>query len=567
MKRIIQTLLVFVLAIQYSMAQAPKWIDKAKKALFSVVTYGKDGQVLHSGNGFFVSESGIAMSDYMLFKDADKAEIITSDGKKMPIEFILGVNEMYDVIKFKVGITEKKVPALTIAPTSPAVDATVYLLPYSTQKDRTFKTGTVKEVTKIGGDYHYYTLNMALTAKEVSCPVTNTDGQVIGLAQLGAGDDADKVCYAVGADFVMAQQLKALSLNSSALKNIGIKVGLPENEDEALVFLYVASSQLSSDDYLALLDEFIRQYPKNVDGYLRRASALSFDAKETAGYDKALDDFNKALSIADNKSEVYYALAKQMYQHRLSDKTEYYAPWTLDEALNVIDKAIAINPQPVYLQLAGDIRFAQRDYSGAYDWYNKVNESNIVSAATFFNAAKAKELANGTPDEVIALLDSCIARCTQPITADEAPYLLERAAQYMEAEKYRQAVVDYDSYFKAVNGHVNDVFYYYRVQAALKARQYQRAIDDIAKAIEINPTEISYKIEQAAINLRIGRYEQAVTLLQEIIKNNPDYAESYRLLGLCQVQQKQLKEACVNFNKAKALGDENVDELITKYCK
>lgn len=567
MKRIIQTLLVFVLAIQYSMAQAPKWIDKAKKALFSVVTYGKDGQVLHSGNGFFVTENGVAMSDYLLFKDADKAEIITADGKKMPIEFILGVNEMYDVIKFKVGITEKKVPALTIATSAPAVDATVYLLPYSTQKDRTYKSGTIKEVSKIGGDYYYYTLNMKLTAKEVSCPVTNMDGQVIGLAQLGSGDDADKVCYAVGADFVMAQQLKALSLNSSSLKNIGIKVGLPENEDEALVFLYVASSQLSTADYLALLDEFIKQYPQNTDGYLRRASAIAFDANETADYEKALVDFNKALSITQNKGDVYFSLSKQIYQHRLSDKAEYYSPWTLDEAMNVINKALSVSPQPVYMQLAGDIRFAQRDYAGAYDWYNKVNETNLVSPSTFFNAAKAKELADGTSDEVIALLDSCIARCTQPITADDAPYLLERAAQYMEAEKYRQAIVDYDSYFKAVNGNVNDVFYYYRVQAALKGRQYQRAIDDIAKAIEINPNEISYKIEQAAIYLRIGRYEQAAALLHEIIKNNPDYAESYRLLGLCQVQEKKMKEACANFNKAKELGDENVDELIIKYCK
>ena len=30
-------------------------------------------------------------------------------------------------------------------------------------------------------------------------------------------------------------------------------------------------------------------------------------------------------------------------------------------------------------------------------------------------------------------------------------------------------------------------FYYYREQAALKARQYQRALDDIVKAIELSP--------------------------------------------------------------------------------
>ena len=79
--------------------------------------------------------------------------------------------------------------------------------------------------------------------------------------------------------------------------------------------------------------------------------------------------------------------------------------------------------------------------------------------------------------------------------------------------------IDYDAYFKAVNGQVNDMFYYYREQAALKARQYQRALDDIAKAIELNPKDLTYKAEQAVVNLRVGRYEEAVQILNNILIN------------------------------------------------
>ena len=60
----------------------------------------------------------------------------------------------------------------------------------------------------------------------------------------------------------------------------------------------------------------------------------------------------------------------------------------------------------------------------------------------------------------------------------------------LNANQARNAMLDYDAYFKAVNGQVNDMFYYYREQAALKARQYQRALDDIAKAIELNPKDL-----------------------------------------------------------------------------
>lgn len=98
----------------------------------------------------------------------------------------------------------------------------------------------------------------------------------------------------------------------------------------------------------------------------------------------------------------------------------------------------------------------------------------------------------------------------QPVAVADAPYVLERAQMNMNAEQYRAAMLDYDTYFNAVSGQVNDVFYYYREQAAIKARQYQRALDDIAKAIELNPKELTYRAEQAVVNLRVGRYEEAL---------------------------------------------------------
>ena len=69
------------------------------------------------------------------------------------------------------------------------------------------------------------------------------------------------------------------------------------------------------------------------------------------------------------------------------------------------------------------------------------------------------------------------------------------------------------------------------------------------------------------VNLRVGRYAEAVQILNNILKEDPKYAEAYRLLGLCQIQLKKTDEACGNFNKAKELGDPNTDDLIKKYCK
>ena len=568
MKKILILPLLLFFLIQGSMAQTPKWVEKAKRAVFSVVTYDKNDKMLNTGNGFFVSEDGLALSDYTLFKGAERAVVITSEGKQMPVSLILGANDMYDVIKFRVAITEKKVPALIVAKTAPAVGADAWMLPYSTQKSIACVTGKVKEVSKVAGEYNYYTLGMQMKDKMVSCPVMNAEGQVFGIAQKSSGIDTVTTCYAAGAAFAMAQKISALSLGDAALKKIGIRKGLPETEDQALVYLFMASSSLSGDDYEKLLDDFIRQFPANADGYLRRANYYAAKGKDDqAWYDKAVADFNQALKVAQKKDDVYYNIGKLIYAYQLSKPEKTYKDWTYDTALQNVRQAIAIDPLPIYIQMEGDILFAQQDYAGALAAYEKVNASNIASPATFFSAAKTKELAKGDPKEVVALMDSCIARCPQPITADFAPYLLERAQMNMNAGQPRNAMLDYDAYHTAVKGEVNDVFYYYREQAALKARQFQRALDDIVKAIEMNPTDLTYQAEHAVVNLRVGRYEEAIQILNNILKADPKYAEAYRLLGLCQIQLKKTDEACGNFKKAKELGDPNVDELITKYCK
>lgn len=244
MKKSILFTFVLCLLSQWSVAQAPKWVEKAKRSVFSIVTYDKDDKIQNTGNGFFVTEDGVALSDYSLFKGAQRAVIINSEGEKMPVECILGANDMYDIIKFRVGITVKKVPALQVAALAPAVGAEVYLLPYSTQKGGNVTRGKVKKVDNIGGDkYHYYTLDMVLKDKMVSCPVTTADGKVFGVAQKSSGQDTASISYAAGAAFAMSQNISALALSDPALNAIGIKKGLPEDEDQALVYLFIASTQ------------------------------------------------------------------------------------------------------------------------------------------------------------------------------------------------------------------------------------------------------------------------------------------------------------------------------------
>ena len=530
MKKKIFLLCTLCLLAQWSVAQAPKWVEKAKRAVFSVVTYDENDKILNTGNGFFVTEDGVALSDYSLFKGAQRAVVMNSEGVQMPVVSIMGANDMYDVIKFRVGISTKKVPALNPATVAPVVGGNVYILPYSTQKDRSYTAGQVKAADKFSEKYYYYTLNLHLKDKMVSCPVMTEEGQVFALAQKSSGADTATICYAVDANFVMAQNVSALSFSDMALKNIGIKKALPDTEEQALVFLFMASSQVTPEKYGQLLDDFIAEYPNSADGYMRRAANWLYQSKDDTSMEKVVADMDKALSVTQKKDDVYYNRAKLIYNYMLGNPEKPYKDWSYDKAVDEIRKAIAVQELPVYIQTEGDILFAKQDYPGALVCYEKVNQSNLASAATFFSAAKTKELMKAPAEEILALMDSCMARFSEPYTEEAAPYLLERAQARMNANQARAAMLDYDAYYKTVNGKVNDVFYYYREQAALKAKQFQRALDDLDKAIELNPKELTYRAELAVVNIRVGRNEEALKVLQGALKVDSKYAEAYRLM-------------------------------------
>ena len=553
--------------VQIASAQAPKWAEKAKKAVFSVVTYDKENKIKGTGNGFYIDAQGIALSDYSLFEGAERAVIINADGKQLDVNRIMGANSMYDVVKFNTPI-DKKQMTLNIATQPAKVGETVYLLPYSTQKATTVQTGKVTAVDSIGNNSFYYTLEMKTGEKTISCPIMNANGEVLGLIQKNASEESTE-SYAIGAGYGSALTISALSMNDGALNKIGIKKALPETEDQALVFLYMSSEQLDKDSYFTLLNDFLAQYPNSTEGYNRLANYY-LASGDVSQYALADENMKKAIDVATQKDEAHYQVAKAIYSYMLSlqEGQEAYKEWSYDKALELIRKAVQLSAQPVHIQLEGDILFAQGNYAEAFEAYNKVNQTSFASAASFYSASKAKQLTEGSDmNEVLALMDGAIEKLNKPYFSDAAPYFYERAELRAQAGKFREAVMDYNAFFDAVGGDVTALFYFQREQAEMQCRMYQQALNDINKAVEMAPEDVDFFVEKGSVHLRVNQLDEAIAAFQKAISMNDQYAAAYRMLGYCQAMQKKNKEACANFAKAKELGDTVVDQLIEKYCK
>ena len=98
--------------LSFSSVAAQSWSSKAAKSVFTLKTFGADGHLTGSAIGFFISEEGDAVSSFTPFIGAVRAVVIDASGKELPVEHMLGANEMYDVAKFRV--TGKKLQPLQV---------------------------------------------------------------------------------------------------------------------------------------------------------------------------------------------------------------------------------------------------------------------------------------------------------------------------------------------------------------------------------------------------------------------------------------------------------------------
>ena len=532
----------------------PSWVKKATKSVFTLKTFADDGSLIGSSNGFFTSANGDAVSNYTPFKGASRAVVIDATGKELPVVSIVGVNDMYDVVKFRVS---GKTQPLIISSTTTPVGSQVWLLPYHEVKN--VPVGTVRKAETFQKEYEYYTIAMTMPANTVSTPLINQAGEVVGMMQQPA-NDKDTLNYAVSARFADSLKISGFGMNEATLLLTKIKKELPDNIKDAVLALYMASSRQDSATYANLVEDFIQKFPKAADGYLYRAQ-LKANENDFAA---AENNMEIAIKNSTQKDDIYYKYARMIYNKNLFWADKPYDSWSLDKALEQIRLAYTLNPQPTYRQLEANILFGQKKYNEAYDIFMQLISSNLNGPELYFSAARCKEMLKDST-AMLALLDSTMNCFTKPYLKEAAPYLWARAQARMQAKKYREAVADMNDYEELMMANINDNFYYIRHQAEVEGRLYQQALNDITRAIVMNPKESFYYAEKASLEVRVGLYDKAIATAKESLTVDPNDSDGYLFLGVAQCLKGNKKEGIANLQKAKELGNLQADKLIEKY--
>ena len=505
----------------HAAAQTPSWAKKATQAVFTLKTFGADGSLLASSNGFFVSDDGYAVSAFTPFKGAHRAVVIDAQGKEWPVSTIVGANDMYDVAKFQVD--GRKFTALTPAAAPAANGTTVWLLPYSAKKEPTCVRGTVSQAETFQERYSYYTLALTAGDQQFSSPVLNDQGQVLGLIQPSASSQ-QATSYAVSAAFAADMRATGLNMNDPALRSTAVAKALPDEPDQAVLSLFMATTTLSADQYNDYLERFIRKFPNSPDGYIYRAR-LALAANDFASADT---DMKQAVKVADRKDDAHYQYAQMIYQKELYQSDQPYDGWTLDRALEESRAAYDANPLPVYRQQQAQILYAQQQYDDAFAVYDELSHGDLRSADNFYAAAQCK-LQKDDKRAAVQLLDSAVNMFTRPYVKTAAPYLQARA------------------------------------QLSMDIRRYQQALNDMQDVVALEPNDAEMWARKASYELRVNLFDQALESAAECIRLAPDYSDGYLMSGIARCAKGDTQQGLPLLHKAQELGNSQAQTFIDKY--
>lgn len=567
MKRNLISILL-VLTVFAASAQLPKTLKQVKKAVYTVQTFDAEGNVLHTGNGFFVAPGGDLITSYALFLNCSRAVVTDSKGKAYDITKVLGANETYDIVRLQTA-SIKKLASIAVDTTS-AVEHTSLFLPAIGREKKVYDTWVpVLSTEQAAGSYRYYTLHHAGHPALSHRPLLDASGNVVAIVQPSV--ETDTVLYALDIRYATDLAVKALSVNDLTYRALPIRKALPAEIDQAQVSLFLVAEQDDAQLRVEVVDEFIQSFPDSYEGYLSRA-AHHIALKSDSAYVLAEADHALALEhAADKADEVHFQIAKQMLSVAI-DTLQSYKDWDYARVLTEIDKARSINPLPIYAQQQGDIYITLKDYTAAYDKYMEVNRSDIGSPDTWLRTAYIIEQRAGEGDVelAIALIDSAVVnsqrnRNSESKIQNSSTYVLERALLKARHGLHRPAVADYNLYEELVGTIGTDRFYYLREQSEAAGRMFQQALDDIDRAIALAPRNPLYLLEKASLNVRVARYAEALPILEVLVAAFPDDMDCNRLLGFCYVQLGDKPRGLPYLEKAVSMGDSNAAALLDRY--
>ncbi|MGA6927400.1 MAG: tetratricopeptide repeat protein [Desulfosarcina sp.] len=171
--------------------QPPSWrlkelVEPVRRSVVTVVNYDVDGEPSSIGSGFFISGSGILVTNFHVLEGAYSAEIRMHDGQRYPVATVLAKNQLADLIKVRVDIPGSQVKPVTLAGEEPAIADRIFVVGSPMGLEQTVSEGIISAVRDIPAGGKILQLTAPISRGSSGGPVLNQDGEVVGVVSFQA---------------------------------------------------------------------------------------------------------------------------------------------------------------------------------------------------------------------------------------------------------------------------------------------------------------------------------------------------------------------------------------------
>lgn len=531
-------------------AAGPKWMKQASKSMVVLYALQQRGDTLVS-KAFFTDENGTVVAPFKVIQNARSAWITDASGKRFEVVRIQGFNSTYNVARLAIDLGKKKSSSLPLAGSPLTKGERVYLMPQATADE-------VAQVEK-ADEYNYYTLRSNASPSEAGTPVINEQGEVVAILQSPVVA-AKSPNYGLDIRFAQSLAIRAIDANNSDLRQCSIPKQLPSDEGQATSFLYLAQNA-DVQSRLTYADDFIQLFPKSVTGYVQKAEALAFNQQ----YNDAFQVYEAGIKQeTGHNDELLYSRSRVIYAIALQKADGLPDNWTLEQALQDVTAAQETNPLPLYSLHEANIRFALKQYPEAYKLFMAATQTKMRSAELFLYAWQCQQQMGADKDVLLALNDSAVACFSKPYPTSAAPFLLLRSQTLQDMGRLREAITDLNDYEHLMSNQLTAKFYYQREQLEVQTRMYAAAVNDIQRAITLEPNEPLFHAESAALLFRLKDLDGAVAACRKAIALDADFPDAHRLLGVCLREKGDMAGARRELQKSIELGDKLAQDILDK---
>ena len=195
-------------------------VKPIQKSVATVINYDMNGDVSSIGSGFFISNSGVLLTNFHVLDGAYNAEIKTLDGNQYPVATVMAVSKVVDLIKVRIDIPANQVTPVVLSSEAPSVADNIFVVGSPLGLEQTVSEGIISAVREIPGGGNILQLTAPISQGSSGGPVLNQKGEAVGVVTFQAAKGQNlNFAVSVGAIEMLSEESTELSVAEWTIRN------------------------------------------------------------------------------------------------------------------------------------------------------------------------------------------------------------------------------------------------------------------------------------------------------------------------------------------------------------